>query len=936
MVNKEGRTEGKWTRFRQKIPLIFDTAVRQGRELMKKGISSGDRATILDSVALQLSSLIEHDLDCRDLFGVDFHEINSIEQVCLILFTSLSLAGEKDKPRLVVQLCSRALIPHLLDYQISKKKEDVILEKDHVSIDEIDWQKHRESALSALDRLESLPIGDGFCHSDSARLETVVDGADAAVKELSEILLNPKLKKQPRLLTLLGVVFALVSVAYTFKSGEMMAEILDTKELFGIPTLALISLVNFITVAATYFYTRELPSKESFNTLKNSNFLEIGVELNELIFKEKQFSKIYQSILVIGIFLMFFASTSLNVYSDYMDEVNSLQDSAVTTESSDLPDIPDQISPEAISALPWVFRGNLLNDPEDVVFEKVSPLGYQSDGWFNENGLRFTTAGGQATEGVEVVSAQSEIQYIPRQDEVMYSLGNRSLILLPLDGYRITRLFQVGGKPAQRGTAGEFYFDRNHYPESVVIVAERMQPDENYGNGIVSYAEIRGPDYHPWDSWLESRNDAITLNSKLSSDSQLQQLHLSLIHEIDSLYARWQNGDLQSQEAQMSEEYSNIGQRFVLLFDQFMQSSRYYSLSFSAKDIEGESFLEDIALDQDRAFYCTIASYSLQEFMESVGITVVTKPGNTLYAFEGRLYSRIGHMNAMVVLPNGKILMIDPTPQRPNPGEDLSSLELTPITSEDQQSTPEKKLLQKLTYLIVGSSVLGGTTVSLALLRKEKKRRNRSLKQKIESQLPSHYQQNVLRASYQILRQLVSFSTKDYQKMLNHYGSEDEFLRTVSYDGVKCLLELQPEDFESPDPLEIERMMRKGRNNLDEEFQDSGQDRMLLMRSIESVAQNLKQRAKEEKDFIFSEKERRLNDHKQLSDEVEQIRYEYDRSQLVQQMALLDHKIRDLNTKLSEVEEDLQLIEEHLHILNKTTTSLRRVLNEVLKFLRSK
>ena len=541
LINKEGRTEGKWSRFRQKIPLIFQLAVSQGKDLMKKSASIGERATILDNVAIQLIDVIDRDQDCLDLFGHDFYEINPIEQVSLILFTALSLAGEKERPRLLVQLCSRALVPHLLEYQISKKKEDVTVGNDRVSLSEVDWKSYQGVAYNAFNKMNHMPIESGFCHSDSQELNSIASEVDQVTKELSDIILTPKFKEQSgRRKFVLAGLFVLANLYFGIQIGDKIGSFLDEKNFNEVQAIFLMLILQAFVGLATYVFVRNFGSKKVFKKLKESDFLEVVNELQELIPEEKKASSRLRSIVMSGITIAIFSFSALRVYSDFLEDASGVQE--VLPESSGPPSIPDQISPESLTQLPWVLRGSLNYIPEGMDPESTIPVGYQSDYWLNESGSGFSTSGDHGTAAVELVSSQADIDYVPSENEIMYSVPMRSLKLLPLDGYRITRLFQVGGKPAERGTAGEYYFDVNDYPDSVVIVAERMQPDEHFGNGIVSYSEIRGPGYQPWDNWLEKRNDAVALNSKLSGDLQLQQLHLSLIQEIDLLYARWQTG----------------------------------------------------------------------------------------------------------------------------------------------------------------------------------------------------------------------------------------------------------------------------------------------------------------------------------------------------------------------------------------------------------
>jgi len=271
------------------------------------------------------------------------------------------------------------------------------------------------------------------------------------------------------------------------------------------------------------------------------------------------------------------------------------------------------------------------------------------------------------------------------------------------------------------------------------------------------------------------------LNAQLAGDPALQALHSQMISEANQLVSNFYAGQLDND--QMLYRYSDLATRYSISFAQYVNTNRVYSLEYEEPGLDGSfDILRGIANQPRAGYYCSVGNISFQDYMLSIDIHVLAKPGAGLRNYEGELLSRIGHLNSAVLLPNGEMLFTDMTPIRPNPGEDLSALD---------EVAPNKRTNPLETAAKVGGALVITSSVYVAG-REVRRRRKRAFESRIDGFLPENKDEaaTILAALEHILMYVLEISDEEKaDRMLgaSYHPNRESLLVSLAGDALSII-----------------------------------------------------------------------------------------------------------------------------------------------------
>lgn len=367
-------------------------------------------------------------------------------------------------------------------------------------------------------------------------------------------------------------------------------------------------------------------------------------------------------------------------------------------------EIPDQKNVEEVRNTHVRSIGQIHQFPVGASTVPGSRLGYRIDEMLteleNEQTLEVFGPWGNSY-AVQEISADT--YHASDSNELIYSIVPARYIY-PLQGYTITKVFYEGGDAPLIGTAGTLYFS-GKVPNEVLIVSvpsplEEVQPGVLWYPGLFeSTTSIQN-----WDS---QRMEALTLNTQLSGDPGLQQLHQSAIQRIDALYNQYQY-DLKSE--QVSQAYDTLIVSLASELKQYFNESRTYSLRYQNPDFSGDAgTLVGITQAFPEGFYCLVANKSFAEFFESLGVSTMLAPGeNVFVGTEDELLVRFGHVKSVLLLTSGSAVLVDATPARPNPAEDLAFMSEAVVSPDGSLLAEAEWLAGLITSVSAGTLLIRG------------------------------------------------------------------------------------------------------------------------------------------------------------------------------------------------------------------------------------
>ncbi len=751
LVDEAGRAIGKWAYFKQKNPKFFEIFVRFAHPLAKRGRPPGDIETTIAQTAVTLRAALKHgkgdfELSETELFGTDFPNLSPLEQTSLIIFTALTLVESRDRPNLAVNLISNTLQRLLANHTDKVPNSKPPFEK----APHFDLAKYEKAATEAkTTKVRELKPEGGVVTVVDPLITSKLAQLYALSKDIQALTeFNPS-RGVEIVKTVTGSISNLLMLYAGFMTGVLSYQFFDSESSEPYQSIKLIVSI-FATVA--YFGFREVLGGGKFSSIRGhgrkavraetklieilgENFIEAIHKVSELRESKQRLSRAVLIAMMLTVFSLGFGSKAVNELDLFGEEPES--SFGIGNEGQvGAPRIPESINPESLRAIEPRYEGQILQLPEDFTGNLDGIVGYQPTRWQTLNGSLYRSDHVLPFRNTEIVSNLEERDYQPQPQELIYQLGylNGNLPIYPWEGYVITRIIQVGGAQPVQGNMGEIsYASGDALPTDIIVISEKISDAINLDSqGHVQFypGVFPGSEYDPWNDWESKKEVSLTVNYQLEGDHDLQQLHLQMILDADQLFQSYQNGNIDHDT--LRGMWSNLATRYAISFAEYVDTHRYYSLQFDPSGENSGLFgtLESVADAPEEGYYCTVGNLTFQQFMEGIDINVITQSGVHLHNFDGDLYSKIGHMDSRMPLPNGQVLDTDMTPSRPMPGEDLSVLNEPFQLGSARKREVLKKILNTLGVALAGATLYVGSKEI------KKKLRKKTFEEKLTGTLP--------------------------------------------------------------------------------------------------------------------------------------------------------------------------------------------------------
>ncbi|MEP7166413.1 MAG: hypothetical protein ABI758_00360 [Candidatus Woesebacteria bacterium] len=253
IYDKQGKLVGDWAVFAQKSGRLFEVFTKLGHALSKPNLSIQEQQEILHPLSRALLDVLEagdgqNSLSVRELFGPSFPSLSSLEQTALIIFTALSIAGRKGKPRLAVEFISNTF-QNVLQHAQGTSEDTTLPHRDMPAFDLAKYTKESETAQAFL---VSVPMEKELTSTKNPEVLKMLQEREAEIKEFEVFMkeMRPELIKLTRSLTPVG--YLLATMLYTAASisgiyGQLFFELSGASS----PTtdLASTSFATGVTVA---------------------------------------------------------------------------------------------------------------------------------------------------------------------------------------------------------------------------------------------------------------------------------------------------------------------------------------------------------------------------------------------------------------------------------------------------------------------------------------------------------------------------------------------------------------------------------------------------------------------------------------------------------------------------------------------------------------
>ncbi|MBI2330505.1 hypothetical protein HYU94_03865 [Candidatus Daviesbacteria bacterium] len=305
----------------------------------------------------------------------------------------------------------------------------------------------------------------------------------------------------------------------------------------------------------------------------------------------------------------------------------------------------------------------------------------------------------QSFENAEIKDSLEGVAIVAGPDELVYKQQYLYQSLYPPVGWKITRIYQKGGKEPLTNKIGALYWkDERDIPKDLIVVVKSIDEyNENVGEGTSSQVSTLGKS-SPFGEYTPrfDATKAMELNEKLK-DPFLKQLHKDFAEEMQA----WQTGEKRDKK-----EATKIIMKYLNKFAYYSDYSREYGLGFQInKKGTGYDTLISIADKKDEGYFCSVASNAASEFLKSVGVYASNQPGNNLYLVDDLLYSNVSHQNNLIYAPDGTLIYADFTPWLIR-NDDYASKKLAASGMNVAERVREAKNRKDIPY--IGSIVEGG------------------------------------------------------------------------------------------------------------------------------------------------------------------------------------------------------------------------------------
>lgn len=942
LIDHRNRPVQNWHYFRQKAGRVFEVFVKNTSSLASKETTSQKAEEIVSKTAKELIQVLETksgdlQLNPQELFGADFFALSPLEQTCLIVFTSLALAGRKDKPEQAVYLIS-----HRLQHLLAEQHDNLPIQKPEIEeISPLNPIKYWKKVNFSKARLNALQKSDGLLSCEEDEIVTELDKRTGIALDIIEAIRSEQGRKT--------IVKDRHQIKYTLSLGALCAMVFGN-EFYALlvadsdmtrnpyPVLALVTALGAIEIGGSYTELLKYSGlKDAERELKKIEILSDSFrEKTKAILEKKSFKEIRsRKWLASALLAMFFLGFGINLMDD-MSEGGGGRTTIVEKDGSsahaEASPIPESIDSESLNSLEHKFEGSILHLPKGYSNYDGAAIGYKPNAWLRMDGTVYEDQSRQPFAETKIVPDINQVDLDIVEHQLVYKLGRIGRIIYPLDDHRIVRIIQQGGQQPKIGGTGELYYDGEEaVPEELIIVSERLpDPTPHSSNtSIRQHENMRTAEYDPWNNWDQKRNQALDINAQLSNDPELQSLHYQMIEAADLQNNQLVRGEVDAVEIRGM--WSRLATSYAIKFAAYVNTHRYYSLKFNSDGISGDSpTLTAVSDNPNQGFFCVVGNVSFQEFMSAIDVHVVTRPGATLYNYDSELLSRIGHMNSSILLPNGQVVLADMTPSRPMPGEDLSSLAEFPPPADRKEEVLKRIGVFAGTIAISGATIYGHKEV-------KKKLKKRSFEEKIDTDLPDDEKEakQILLTVEHLLLYIKEVANEERWQQYSSSGrfqTREELYKALASDALGLLvrdgnLAGKPADIED----QIESLKRAKRMKDKSVPALPSSERRQVKDALKIVRRNLKELEQNEKNRLNSEKQQlevQLNYLIQSYYEVEHLlESEIDDSQ----KRILQDQHKVFVEHLEVLRNDLEMIDSRLaKVANLKTTALilRRILEE--------
>lgn len=732
LLDERGRAVKDWEFFQPKIGLLLNVFVQKAVSITNREMPNHEVEHVMAAVVPELVSVIEkptanHQLSVTELFGETFWNLTSVEQVCLILFTALTLSSKNQRPHQAVHLISHRL--HDVLQKTTDASPNALANSGQVKPFNLDY--YQQLSQQAVERLSNLALDDEVLMPESNEFDEIITDRQQFMKTWIENFQKYGNKAETsRRWEVLSLQFRTIVLFFlTVNVGHHLYGSLDNSNFpdwtdFDLFSNVIWPVLMLALSTKKHYEDRFLPPflKESrgVNPLEESapeKYQEIKQKRNDKAHAQRM---MLFKLAALALFFGLGQSFVRDMFPVIEDQLGSALNTELGQEGNQngLPEglsfrerVADMIDPEKLRDIKPRLEGFVYHMPESYGPDTGFRIGYIPEVLHDLYGREYKEPTDFYVFKSTIVEDMDDVSFDYTPNQVVYEPTHMNDVLHPLSGHQIVQIYQEGGTHPLQGTMGEMYFYGN-LPERIVVVAERLPevPLNSLPRHFREYEGVTGDRYNPWEDWTETRLNSLALNEVLNGDPALQALNLQYIQEADRLYEQFKNGELNQEELRAA--WSNMGVRAAAEFSEYQDQHRTYSLLFRLPNGKWDTFstVTAVANAPGQGYYCAIGNDTYQQFMATIGIKVVTRPGIPVHYYQDMLFSRIWHQDSITMLPNSRVLYTDMTPRNQNPGEDFSVMdwrnptqeELDEMLGEPEMSLGAKRLIGLLSVLTAG------------------------------------------------------------------------------------------------------------------------------------------------------------------------------------------------------------------------------------------
>ncbi len=282
---------------------------------------------------------------------------------------------------------------------------------------------------------------------------------------------------------------------------------------------------------------------------------------------------------------------------------------------------------------------------------------------------------------VPVIQVNEDTDIVVKPGQLAFEFASPNNWGYPPEGYKFVSVYQQGGEtPFISSVDNILYRESNTTPpEKIVYIAEPSSviiPQDRNGKsipGVTIYKDkdLPGDEYKVYGEGVEDvfsyTKEYMQRTYDLLNASPFKDLYADFMDDYGEAVA---SGD--------SERISQIVTEYASRYYQLVQKTRFYSLNFfKTNTVLSENYFIKIANNLDSGYYCSIAAYGFNGFLQGTGIKTEFLQGSLVYYYEGEGWLDLGHVKNLIHLPNGSQLIVDTTPPitAKTPQEDIKAIE---------------------------------------------------------------------------------------------------------------------------------------------------------------------------------------------------------------------------------------------------------------------